>query len=242
LLRFEISISAECETQNLRYSDGSDRWDERMAITHRPETGGSRERSRGAGLKGTGAAVDESIKVTIRYEAIGCYCEGSSAMQLQIDTRELVAMSKLEVSAPFVAAILLYLASPLVIHQVLRVLSGQLADGERHVRNLDPNSIPYYLTPSSISDYLEYAADVVQILPAILLPIVGALYALGNGVSAAAAVSFLVLVCILAFAVNAWVLGSSASDYASRKWHGYSVVTLMGVSINIVGLLMVIFL
>ena len=151
-------------------------------------------------------------------------------------------MVRLAASAPFIAAILFYLVTPLIVRQVQRALGGELAEGGRHAPNSDPRSVPYYLTQSAISDYLEFAADAVQVIPAVLLPVVGAIYALGDGVPPVISVSFLVAVCVAAFALNAWMFGHSAADYASRKWYGYSVMTLTGVSINIVGLLIIIFL
>ena len=91
-------------------------------------------------------------------------------------------LHRLEVGIPFVAAILFYLTSPLIIEQVKRALKGEIAEGRAHVPRLHTESIPYYLIPSAISDYAEYAMDAVQVIPSILLPIVGAIYALGSGV------------------------------------------------------------
>jgi hypothetical protein len=151
-------------------------------------------------------------------------------------------MARLAAPAPFIAAILFYLVTPLIARQVQRALRGELAEGGRHAPNLDTHFIPYYLTQSAISDYLEFATDAVQVIPAVLLPVVGAIYALGNGVPPVISISFLVAVCLAAFALNAWMFGHSASDYASKKWYGYSVMTLTGVSINIIGLLIIVFL
>lgn len=86
LLRFEISISSECETQRIRYDNGDARWNEDLSIGHRPLSGGPRERSANAALRSSGAATDESLKITVRYKALGCMCEGNSSMQLQVDT------------------------------------------------------------------------------------------------------------------------------------------------------------
>ena len=88
LLRFGISISSECETASIRYEDDVSRWEDQIEVSHRPDSGGFRERIRSARLRGSGNVSDESLKVTIQYVAIGCFCEGSSDMQLQIDTRE----------------------------------------------------------------------------------------------------------------------------------------------------------
>jgi hypothetical protein len=88
LLRFELSISSECETQHIRYGNGTDRWDEDLSIGHRPVAGGPRERIANATLMSGGAASDESLKIIVKYKALGCMCEGSSAMQLQVDTED----------------------------------------------------------------------------------------------------------------------------------------------------------
>lgn len=85
LLRFEISITAECETPHIRYLDDSEQWDESFTVSHRPQPGGPRDRMASANLKSSEKAVDESVKITVNYNAIGCVCEGSSVMQLQMD-------------------------------------------------------------------------------------------------------------------------------------------------------------
>jgi hypothetical protein len=88
LLRFGISISSECETASIRYEEDSNKWEDQIEVGHRPDSGGFRERVRSAKLRGSGNVRDESLKVTIQYIAVGCFCEGRADMQLQIDTRE----------------------------------------------------------------------------------------------------------------------------------------------------------
>jgi hypothetical protein len=42
-----------------------------------------------------------------------------------------------------------------------------------------------------------------------------------------------------AVGVNAWVTSSSPTDYVSRKWHGYSLITLIGILFNSIALVLV---
>lgn len=51
-------------------------------------------------------------------------------------------LHRLEVGIPFVAAILFYLTSPLIIEQVKRALKGEIAEGRAHVPRLHTESIP----------------------------------------------------------------------------------------------------
>jgi hypothetical protein len=145
-------------------------------------------------------------------------------------------MTRLDSAAPFVVAMMLYVVSPLLSRQVMKAVSGQISGGRAYVQSFAEGVVPYYLTPESVSDYVEYALDAIQVFPGVLLPIIGAVFALTSGVPTAIALSFLIVTCIVALGVDAWILTQSAPDYVSRKWHGYSVMTLIGLSINAVGL------
>lgn len=44
LLRFEVSISAECESEHIHYDSLVSTWSQKVEIGHRPNSGGARER------------------------------------------------------------------------------------------------------------------------------------------------------------------------------------------------------
>lgn len=141
---------------------------------------------------------------------------------------------------PFAAAILLYLVSPFLTRQAQRVLVGQIAESQVRSRPPDnPADTPYYLAVPAIEDYVEYVADLVQVAPAALLPIVGALFSLSQGGDPVFPLGFLTVVAVLSIGLIAWVGGQDAAVYVSRKWFGYSVVSLVGMLMNLAGLVVV---
>lgn len=141
---------------------------------------------------------------------------------------------------PFAAAILMYLAAPFFAQQAKRVLIGQIAESRVRSRPPDnPADTPYYLAVPAIEDYVEYVADLVQGTSAMLLPIVGAVFSLSQGVDPLFPLGFLTVVAILSLGFIAWMSDQEASVYVSRKWLGYSVVSGIGILMNAVGLIMV---
>ncbi|WP_433472587.1 hypothetical protein ACQPZP_27365 [Spirillospora sp. CA-142024] len=141
---------------------------------------------------------------------------------------------------PFAAAILLYLTSPYLALQAKRILVGQIAESRVRTRSpTDPADTPYYLAEPAIEDYVEYAADFVQIASAALLPIVGAVFSLSQGVDPMFPLGFLTVVAVCSIGLVAWVASQDAAVYVSRKWFGYSVVSAVGMMTNAIGLVMV---
>lgn len=131
---------------------------------------------------------------------------------------------------PFAAAILLWAVAPLITTLTKNVVSGQIA---REMYKHD--ELPWLPLPTpfkQIDDYIEFAADAVQVIPAVSLPVVGALVAAASNVSTITAllVAFM-LIAVLITAI-CWVFSTSASDYASRGFGGYSVVTIVGIASN----------
>lgn len=79
MLRYEVKVSAECESAHLRY--GTDKtW------TSELEVGGRKERVLRGELRCVDAFVDQGIKMTVSYAAIGCKGAGAATMQLLLDT------------------------------------------------------------------------------------------------------------------------------------------------------------
>jgi hypothetical protein len=147
-------------------------------------------------------------------------------------------MQKFDQISPYGAAILIYLIFPLLSLQVKSTINSVIADGRSHVSTIVDSDLPYYLTPSSINDYVDYAIDAAQVFPVMVLPIVGAVYGLSTGIPAAVTLSFLFVACVLAVAMTAWIVTRSPSDYVSRKWCGYSIITLAGVAVNVIGMIL----
>lgn len=88
LLRFQIDLSSECESPNLWYRSVDKTWAENLEISPRPQSGGARERTLRNVMNCAGAAGDESIKIKISYQVIGCKGTGTTTVQLQVDTSQ----------------------------------------------------------------------------------------------------------------------------------------------------------
>jgi hypothetical protein len=142
------------------------------------------------------------------------------------------SLAKLGTALPIAAALVLFILSPLLTAKVKRVLAGQIAmDSASHgVTSSTP--IPPHLTPSSIGDYVEYTADVVQIIPLTFLPVFGAIFAISSNVPRTLALAVLGLTVIVAVGLDAWLITCSTADYVSRKRFGYSLVTAVAIASN----------
>lgn len=148
-------------------------------------------------------------------------------------------MERFDLVAPFTVAIMLYTVAPFLGMQVKAAVRHVIASGLRHVGDVRAEDIPYYLSAESIDDYIDFAVDAVQVFPVFLLPIVGAIYAFSTATPAAVSVTLLLAAVVLAVGMNAWVTSSSPADYVSRKWHGYSLITLIGILFNAIALILV---
>lgn len=141
--------------------------------------------------------------------------------------------------SPFAAAIALALISPLLNAKVKRIVMGQIAaDSERHGVGSDA-PVPPHLGPDEIGDYVEYAADAVQVLPLTLLPAIGAVFAISKNQASVLSLVFIGVIMITAVTLDAWVLSRSTADYVSIKFGQYSVIALASLAINVAGILLV---
>jgi hypothetical protein len=146
------------------------------------------------------------------------------------------SLSKLGTALPIAAALVLFLLSPLFTAKVKRLLAGQIAMDSASHGVTPATPIPPHLTPASIGDYLEYAADVVQIIPFTFLPIFGAIFAISSDVPRVLALAVLGFTVIVAVTIDAWLIACSAADYVSRKRFGYSLVAAVAIASNALSL------
>jgi predicted tellurium resistance membrane protein TerC len=138
-------------------------------------------------------------------------------------------------AAPFLVAIGLYLLSPLTTNLVVGAVVAAIDKGRAIAGKVDETQVPIYLAPETISDYVEFAADGAQVIPAIVLPIVGAIYAFSS-VPAPADVSLLIAAFFVAIGMLAWMLTRPAAEYVSLKKYGFSLLTVVGVAFNLAGM------
>lgn len=145
-------------------------------------------------------------------------------------------MQTLKLAAPYAIAIILYLLAPLQSGLVRFAISSAIDRARADVQGADNKQIPYYLMPEMIANYVDYATDAAQVIPALLLPIVGAVYGLSSGVPAPISVTFLIIATLVAFGMLTWLIKTPPSAYVSRKWSGYSTLIVAGIILNLAGL------
>ncbi len=146
---------------------------------------------------------------------------------------------KLAAALPFAIAVVFYLLSPLLTAKVKTVLEGQVVRDASLYGQTAGTAVPPQLRPEMIKDYVEYVADAVQIIPATMLPVVGAIFTISSKLAVNLGLIILVSAVVLAITMDAIVLSRAAADYVSRKWHGYSPINLVGIIVNLLGLSLV---
>lgn len=148
-------------------------------------------------------------------------------------------MARFDLIAPFIAAIMFYAIAPLLANHTKVTVRRVIDSGQRHVGGSYEDKIPFNLAAESIEDYVDFAMDAVQVLPAFLLPIVGSVYTFSTATPTGLSVTLLLAAVVIAMGLSAWIMSTAPANYASRKWHGYSVVTLVGSVFNAVAIALV---
>ena len=149
-----------------------------------------------------------------------------------------VTSDRIILAIPFGVGIILALITPLLSGMAQRALSGQIAEQELLFQTKGGgttwNTPPYLKRRVVVEDYVTYTADVAQIFPAMLLPIVGAIFAFKAGGSLVPSI-ILLLTILISVAFQAWALGVSAVNYSSRRIRGgYSLVNVAALVTNTV--------
>lgn len=138
---------------------------------------------------------------------------------------------------PFVAASILYLVSPILSAQARAAVSRWVSEARRYSPVAD-KAVPDYLAPRSIDDYIDFAADLAQVVPAIVLTGIGVTLALpADDVFLSVTAQLVTVVAIVV--VQGYVMTQSPQAYAARKVYGYSVVILACLGVNVIAALTV---
>lgn len=148
-------------------------------------------------------------------------------------------MDVLAASSPILVAILFIVISPLLVARVKRTVQAQIAADREKLGIPQGSPVQPPLTPAVIGDYIDYAADAIQIFPVTLLPIIGAVFAVSKHAVSMWAVALICFVFVVALALEVYVLVMSTSDYVSRRFLRLSVVAWVALISNIIGLVIV---
>lgn len=133
---------------------------------------------------------------------------------------------------PFVLAIAFILLSPLLSARAKKAIRGQIReDAAGFGRN--PDEYPAEVSIDTIGDYVDYAADSVQVLPLALLPVAGTAFAISREVVPEVALGLLAAIVLVSVVLDLWLLTRSPQDYNSRKILRLSIASFAGLVANL---------
>jgi hypothetical protein len=139
------------------------------------------------------------------------------------------------IAFPFLAAIVMLIASPWLIRRAKNQVELWMARAAKGPVPVGQN-VPDYLAPAQILTYVEYAADIGQIVPTIALTGVGVIAALPPSTPPTTAAGLTLGIVVVLVVVDAALLGVSPQRYVRRKIAWMSAVPFAGVVVNLVAL------
>jgi hypothetical protein len=140
---------------------------------------------------------------------------------------------------PFLASILIFLANPLLTNRALAQVKSWMA--AMRPAGADTHAIPAYLAEEQILSYVEYATDLVQVIPAVTLTGVAIAVAAPGHFSPVATGAWIVGVVLVLIIADAIVLSVPPQRYLRRKFRGVSLVSAIGIALNLIAWLVVSF-
>ena len=146
-------------------------------------------------------------------------------------------MGVIATTSPFIAGIVFLLIAPMLVTRVKKTVQAQITEDRDRLGIAPKEAVQPHLSPKVINDYIEYASDAIQIIPATLLPVVGVVFTLSNNGPSSWPLGLLLFVVLLALTLDVVVAISSPADYVSRKLFGhYSIAALVALVSNVLGL------
>ena len=118
--------------------------------------------------------------------------------------------------------------SPLFTARAKGHIAGQIRK-DALIAGRDPRDFPPEVAVENVEDYIEFAADSVQVWPLALLPIAGAVFAITGKIASNVALSILVAIVIITLALDTWMLTRAPQEYTSRKLAGLSIASVIGI-------------
>jgi hypothetical protein len=148
-------------------------------------------------------------------------------------------MAGVSAAIPFVAAIVFLVLSPQLVARVKNAIRAQVSRDRDNLAIPRDAPVQPPLSLPAIDDYIEYAADAIQIFPVILLPVLGAVFEISKDSGSALSLIYLSVAIFVAIGMEVWVLNQSTSDYVSRKFWHFSMVAWVAFASNLAGLAIV---
>jgi len=139
--------------------------------------------------------------------------------------------SRLFVATPLLLAAMYYIFSPFFVQQARQRLIDYLEKVDREWEG-PRDGLPPHLEPQAIGANVDWIIDAPQMVPTLLLPLAGAVFAFNdNGISGVILAFATVIIC----AATLWIYTRSPVEYRARRviWHKYTVVSALGIVLNL---------
>jgi hypothetical protein len=139
--------------------------------------------------------------------------------------------SRLFVATPLLLAAVYYLFSPFFVQQTRQRLIDYLEKVDREWEG-PRDGLPPHLEPQAIGATADWVIDAPQMVPTLLLPLAGAVFAFNeNGISGVILAFATVIIC----AATLWIYTRSPVEYRARRviWHKYTTVSALGIILNL---------
>lgn len=135
--------------------------------------------------------------------------------------------------SPFLAASVLYGGSPELTKVARWRITSLISDLDK--RDSENKTVPPHLSEDYIGDYLEYAVDVAQVVPMVLLPLIGVLISLHLGLDPGIAWLIFAGSALILIIVTTRFLRQDPIEYVSKKFFGrYTLLSMAGIIANLI--------
>jgi len=170
----------------------------------------------------TFSSLQFTSDITVYSMAVGGPRTGSSPVD---------SASRFLEAVPFLLAATYYMFGPFFISQVRQKLVDHLKKVGDEWKG--PQDSPPHLTPRAIAVTAEWTIDAPQVVPTLLLPLAGAVFALRSSSISAAVLAFAALV-ISVFCL--WIYAQSPLEYRAHRYifHRYTILSMLGIILNLV--------
>jgi hypothetical protein len=140
------------------------------------------------------------------------------------------AASRLVEAMPFFLGALYYVFMPFFIKQTQQRLVDYLEKVDTEWQG--SREPPPHLAPRAVAITVEWTTDATQVVPTLLLPVAGAVFALRSNSLSAAVLAFSALIISV---ICLWIYSQSPVEYRARRYifHRYTIISIFGIILNI---------
>ena len=149
---------------------------------------------------------------------------------------------KLTVAVPFLLATVYYLFTPVLSALTEDRIKQYFANALLQWRGPQGAATPDHLSPASVARICDWAADAPQLVPTILLPLAGVLFAVAASRDIAVAIAAVTSIIVSVGAL--WIYHQNPIRYSARRFimGRYTIVASLGIVLNLVATAAVLYL